>query len=289
MKFTTPVIFAAIIARTMAAQAPKVSNNPVKAIAIADFPQGGTNKKTLGNIIFYTKRNNEVKVHVDMTGLPPADGPFHYHIHEHPVGANGDCEATGLHFNPYAAPAECDSQKDDSYCQVGDLSGKHGWINTTCFETKYYDPYLSLNPSSPSYLVGRSVVFHYANLTKFACADIVPLSKTKLAALDEINKELTSEYTTVTNSDESLQAPSTDYSYESNGDIEIRLKARDLDDEVVPNKWNKTVPKHNFSNNSNASLNNYESSIYDDAGAISVKSGMSLLSYLIASVLLVFV
>ena len=56
--------------------------------------------------------------------------------------------------------------KNDAYCQVGDLLGKHGCINTTCFELKYNDPYLSLNRKSKSYIIGKSVVFHYPNLTK---------------------------------------------------------------------------------------------------------------------------
>ncbi|KAG7194514.1 uncharacterized protein KQ657_004729 [Scheffersomyces spartinae] len=284
MKFTTPLSVVPIVMGTaMASQAPKVSTNPDKAIAIADFPQGGNSQKTLGNVIFYTKKNNEVKVHVDMTGLPAMNGPFQYHIHEYPIGANGDCESTGLHFNPYGATPDCSLQPDDSYCQVGDLSGKHGWINTTCFETKYYDPYLSLDPNSPAYVIGRSVVFHYANLTKFACADIVPLSKQKLTSLDNAAMEKANEY---------MAGQLEGVTIGDDKSPQVQLERRNLDtfvddDMTSSKKWNpknSTIPKHNYSNNSNASLNHYESSIYDDSGS---KSGNNagIIPYMISGIL----
>ena len=72
--------------------------------------------------------------------------------------------------------------KNDAYCQVGDLL-KHGCINTTCFELKYSDPYLSLNRKSKSYIIGKSVVFHYPNLTKIACADIEEANELRLQSL----------------------------------------------------------------------------------------------------------
>lgn len=163
-------------------QAPKIKLNPKNVFAIAEFP-AGFDDKVMGNIIFSAKNGKMVQVHVDMTGLPSSGGPFQYHIHDNPVPENGDCNKVGLHFNPYNAPSDCNEQKDDSYCQVGDLSGKHGWIDTTCFETKYDDPFLSLNKKSKSYIVGKSITFHYANLTKFACANIALVSKERLKQL----------------------------------------------------------------------------------------------------------
>lgn len=168
----------------LADKAPKIKRNPKHVVAIADLPFGG-DKKIMGNVVFTAKKGKVVNVHVDVTGLPKEGGPFQYHIHEDSVPEDGDCEKVGDHFNPYDAPEECDEQKDDSYCEVGDLSGKHGWINATCFETKYNDPYLSLNKKSKSYIVGKSIVFHYANLTKFACADIELASHLRLQSLQE--------------------------------------------------------------------------------------------------------
>lgn len=182
-------------------QAPKVKLNPKNVVAIADFPLGFS-RTVLGNVIFTAKQGKQVQVHVDMTGLPREGGPFQYHIHERAVPSNGDCDAVGYHFNPYNAPPECDLQKDDSFCQVGDLSGKHGWIDTTCFETKYDDPFLSLNQRLTSYIIGKSVTFHFANLTKFACANIEIASKEKLQAL---YSEFTSQDEAVIESTENSQ------------------------------------------------------------------------------------
>ncbi|ODV93737.1 hypothetical protein PACTADRAFT_20723, partial [Pachysolen tannophilus NRRL Y-2460] len=156
-----------LLSTAVADQAPVNSNSPKKVVARADF-----DNEKLHGIIKFQAPNGTVRVHVDLTGLPEEGGPFQYHIHKKPVPESGDCYATETHFNPYNAPPDCEAQQDDSYCQVGDLSGKHGFINTTCFETRYWDPYLSLNPKSKAYPVGLSINLHYANLTRFACANI---------------------------------------------------------------------------------------------------------------------
>jgi uncharacterized membrane protein YgcG len=43
--------------------------------------------------------------------------------------------------------------------------------NLTC--NSFTDKYLSLNPASPAYIGNRSIVLHYANKTRIACANIV--------------------------------------------------------------------------------------------------------------------
>ncbi|KAG7663408.1 uncharacterized protein J8A68_003060 [[Candida] subhashii] len=177
--FLIPLLLATL---TSADKAPKIKKNPKDIVAIADFPFGG-DKEIKGNVIFTAKQGSSVNVHFDMTGFPADGAPYYYHIHENSVPANGDCEAVGLHFNPYNASPDCPKQKHDGYCQVGDLSGKHGLVNTTCFELKFEDPYLSLNKKSKSYIVGRSLVFHYKNMTKLACADIELADDIKLQNL----------------------------------------------------------------------------------------------------------
>ncbi|CAI5756814.1 unnamed protein product [Candida verbasci] len=165
-------------------KAPKIKSNPKDVVAIADFPFGGDND-IKGNVVFSAKQGKHIQVHVDMVGFPNEGGPFVYHIHEHSVPENGNCEAVGLHLNPFMAPENCTSEKSDAYCQIGDLSGKHGAINSTCFELKYTDPYLSLNPKSKSYIGNKAVVFHFANLTKIACADIEIANDLRLQSLIE--------------------------------------------------------------------------------------------------------
>lgn len=165
------LLLVALAANAFADQAPAVNDNPTNIVAIADFPQSGKHTEILGTMKFFST-NGTVKVHWDVTQLPKKKGPFQYHIHENPVGVSSNCENAGLHFNPYQSSANCDEYNDDSFCQVGDLSGKHGFIDTTCFETSYYDQYLSLKPEDASYIIGKSVVIHYPNLKKIACADI---------------------------------------------------------------------------------------------------------------------
>ncbi|GME79567.1 unnamed protein product [Ambrosiozyma monospora] len=157
-------------------EAPENTDN-LKIIGRANLDKG----KTKGMIEFSRAKNGTVKVAVDITGLPEKGGPFYYHIHKNAISDDGDCESAGTHLNPYNAPRdECDSLDNNAYCQVGDLSGKHGWINTTCFQATYYDPYLSLNPDNKAYVIGRSVVLHYADMTKISCGNIVKKSKKKV-------------------------------------------------------------------------------------------------------------
>lgn len=181
MKFEQAVLLS-LASAVMAGKAPIVKKNPADTIAIADFPQYGI--PIMGNVVFTAKEGKQVNVHVDVTKLPKTGGPFYYHIHEHAIPESGDCEAAGLHFNPYKASPDCDAQKSDAHCQVGDLSGKHGWINTTCFETKYDDPFLSLNSKSKSFIIGKSLVLHDANMKKLACANIVKADDARLQGLE---------------------------------------------------------------------------------------------------------
>lgn len=152
-------------------KAPLITTNPKGVIAIADFPFGYDVDVT-GNIVFTAKGGKSVNVHVDMTILPPAGGPFFYHIHEKSVPSDGNCQLAGSRFNPYNGSLNCCELENKAFCELGDLSGKHGAINDTSFEVNYDDPYLSLNKKSKSYIVGKSITFHYANMTTFACADI---------------------------------------------------------------------------------------------------------------------
>ncbi|KAL6452627.1 SOD6 Cell surface superoxide dismutase [Cu-Zn] 6 [Candida maltosa Xu316] len=190
-----PLVFVlSLFTLAISDKAPKIKKNPKDVVAIADFPFGG-DKNVKGNVVFTAKQGKHVNVHIDMTGFPKNEGPFLYHIHDRSVPGDGNCEAVGLHFNPYNASPNCNEQKHDGYCQVGDLSGKHGLINTTCFELKYTDPYLSLNKKSKSYIIGKSIVFHFSNMTKIACADIEEANDLRLQSLID-------EYT---QSDDSIQ------------------------------------------------------------------------------------
>lgn len=165
------LLLSGLLGGAIAGVAPKITSNPQDVIAVAEFPQFGCGEME-GYVLFESPDGNKVDVQVDVTKLPPDGGPFFYHIHEFPVPDNGDCEGVGPEFNPYHASPNCDAQPGDAYCKIGDLSGKHGAIKATCFQTEYCDPFLSLDGHSKANIIGRSLVFHYSDMTKIACANI---------------------------------------------------------------------------------------------------------------------
>lgn len=185
--FSSPVLIGFAVAVAAAERAPVIDDNPDKAIYKADLDGNNIH----GIVELYTARNGSTKVHVDITGLPEDGGPFYYHIHNNQI-SNNDCETAGTHFNPYGAEFDdCDEagvDQDDSYCQIGDLSGKHGFINTTCFQLDYYDPYISLNRDNKAYIGDRSIVVHYNDLSKMVCGNIRE-SKSKFWKMEYLEED----------------------------------------------------------------------------------------------------
>ncbi|KAI3403756.2 hypothetical protein KGF56_003481 [Candida oxycetoniae] len=228
--FNTVVLF--LTTCVLSNKAPKVKKNPTNIVAVADFPFGG-NKDVKGNVVFTASQGKYVNVHVDMTGFPEDCGPFYYHIHERSVPENGNCEACGLHFNPYEANADCSSQKNDGYCQVGDLSGKHGVINSTCYDAKYTDEFLSLNKKSKSYIVGKSVVFHYPNMTKLACADIELANDLRIQSL--IDDYIQSDDTVQINELKQLSFADQDYHFDELEALSMETYDNDPEGETATN------------------------------------------------------
>lgn len=145
------------------AVAPEVSDSPTNVTYVAMFE-----KAILGSVDF-SSTNGSVMVDVDISGLPASGGPFQYHIHQKPVPSDGNCVGTLGHFNPFMGTMNA---TEWDMMELGDLSGKHGKINGTSIMTSYIDPFLSLNKSSESYIGGLSVVVHFLNYTRIACANI---------------------------------------------------------------------------------------------------------------------
>lgn len=182
------------IAIFTANKAPKIIDNPRNVVYRADFPF--FNSPSVTGVVQFYSLNGTTKVHIDLTGLPKDVGFFSYHIHENSVPYNtpdrsNACDSVGLHFNPYRAPLakdiNCDIFENNAKCQVGDLSGKHGVINTTSYETYYYDSYISLNPKNPAFIGGKSLVIHIESSAKLSCANIVLSNNPEDLALFEPN------------------------------------------------------------------------------------------------------
>ncbi|GEQ70171.1 hypothetical protein JCM33374_g3847 [Metschnikowia sp. JCM 33374] len=143
--------------------APPKANSPTNVLYTATF------NHTISGAVSFFSENGSAIVDVNITNLPESGGPFMYHVHEKPVPSNGDCLATLGHFNPYNGSMSAPSAASK---EVGDLSGKHGLINGTSVHTRYIDPFLSLNPNDDAYFGHLSVVVHYKNSTRIACANI---------------------------------------------------------------------------------------------------------------------
>ncbi|KAF9932442.1 hypothetical protein BGZ65_004470 [Modicella reniformis] len=102
---------------------------------------------------------------------------FDYHIHVKPIGADGDCMATGGHLDPTNVGAPPCNPKNLTSCQIGDLSGKHGNLTAdvkslsgAIATISYIDTQLSFTGEGA--ITGRSVVIHN-NFTRLACANLI--------------------------------------------------------------------------------------------------------------------
>ncbi|PNS19764.1 hypothetical protein CAC42_7731 [Sphaceloma murrayae] len=175
----TAAIAAVANAQTVATDAPVSRGNPLGASYEATL--GSSNKTTIrGSVVIATNPTQEgSKIQVTFDGLPATGGPFTWHIHKAPVSADGNCSSALTHLDPYGrgeTPA-CDASNPAS-CEVGDQSGKWGkmGLNSTSYTANYIDVYVSTNPSDPAYVGGKSIVIHYPNKTRIACANFVQLA-----------------------------------------------------------------------------------------------------------------
>ncbi|GAV54762.1 hypothetical protein ZYGR_0AS00840 [Zygosaccharomyces rouxii] len=165
MRLTSAIInLLALTLCVFAAAAPEVMDSPQNVKYEANFHEG-----VEGSIKFKANSEGQVKVNFKLHGFPEEGAPFLYHVHEKPVPSNGSCDAALGHLNPYNGSPDA---TDDADKEVGDLSGKHGNITTNPFKTCYVDPYLSLNKTDPAFIGNLSIVVHFANETRLACANI---------------------------------------------------------------------------------------------------------------------
>ncbi|MCJ1468056.1 hypothetical protein MMC07_006682 [Pseudocyphellaria aurata] len=150
-----------------------VEGNPAGVTYTAILPNKNTT--SIRGYVAGTSASNGtgVNFNINLYGFPSADlGPFIYHIHDQPVPADGNCTGTKAHLDPYirGETPPCDN-KDPANCQVGDLSGKHGNITSSPFQTTYLDLYLSTVHGPASFFGNRSIVVHSNNATRLTCAN----------------------------------------------------------------------------------------------------------------------
>lgn len=103
-----------------------------------------------------------------------------YHIHVNPIPEDGNCTAAGGHLDPYNVTDayQCSPETPPETCQIGDLAGKHGKIDTSTFQTASYqkaypDLFLSTTKDTTAFFGNRSIVVHAANGTRLNCGNFV--------------------------------------------------------------------------------------------------------------------
>ena len=103
---------------------------------------------------------------------------YPWHVHQYPFSGDLDepCSpsSVGGHYDPFRASkvanytANCKLNK--SLCEVGDLSGKFGPLNST--RTLFNIEDSSLDLYGQYSIIGRSVVLHFSNGSRYVCANI---------------------------------------------------------------------------------------------------------------------
>ncbi|KAI9764009.1 MAG: hypothetical protein M1840_008957 [Geoglossum simile] len=175
-----------------ATDALEVKDNPTGVTYVANLPDNGLVRGSVSAVA--SSDGNGVSFAVSFKGLPSSGGPYGYHIHDQPVSANGSCLTTLAHLDPFRRGEDpvCDSSRPQT-CQVGDLSGKYGKITSDPYEHRYFTPsskpqyynrmecltsfysYTDLFASTKSgigaFFGNRSIVVHFPNKTRIACAN----------------------------------------------------------------------------------------------------------------------
>ncbi|KAH8710038.1 superoxide dismutase, partial [Phaeosphaeriaceae sp. PMI808] len=149
-----------------------IMNNPPMASYVAMFPRNSMSKVKGRVTAMSGKDGLGVNFSLMVRGLPNEGGPFSFHLHDQPVPMDGNCTGTKAHLDPYQrgqAPA-CDMSMPQT-CEVGDLSGKHGKIEGARVSKNFMDKYAALVPGIGAFFGNRSIVIHYANSTRLACAN----------------------------------------------------------------------------------------------------------------------
>jgi hypothetical protein len=95
-----------------------------------------------------------------------------YHLHVAPVPESGNCTSTLGHLDPFirGETTPCNPALPAT-CQVGDLSGKYGKIESDPFSVTFVDPFTSIEEGPGSFFGNRSFVVHFANKTRITCAN----------------------------------------------------------------------------------------------------------------------
>lgn len=179
-KLFSRVLITGMLWQSNARQVPLLTRNECDQLLLAKAVLKG-NVGISGEITFLNiPGTSMMKVEVNFWGLMQSEGfgAYPYHVHTHPVGADGDCSVTGNHLDPFNAGSKLPCNPlEPELCETGDLSGKYGKISSAqnTASQQYIEPFLKFSPPRQS-ILGRSVVLHAPNSsTRIACGNITSM------------------------------------------------------------------------------------------------------------------
>ncbi|RDW74047.1 hypothetical protein BP5796_07489 [Coleophoma crateriformis] len=219
--------FFAVLAASLLASSAAQSGDPLtgalgNATVVENNPPGKVYKATLpekeffnpddprGNVkgsISAVANDNGIGVtfKVKFENLPTSGGPFPYHLHVKPVADDGNCTGTLAHLDPFirGETEACNSDLPQT-CQVGDLSGKYGKIDSDPFTAEFSDDFASTVDGIGAFFGNRSFVVHFANKTRITCANFQLVDDTgdygSISSTSSISTSTTTSSTTTSSS-----------------------------------------------------------------------------------------
>ncbi|KAI8050326.1 superoxide dismutase [Syncephalis plumigaleata] len=178
----TGLLALALVGSTAMAR-PSPDTTPASAPATSNNSDALIKKGDVEGFILFVSSLSATTVFGGVTiGNLPA-GEYSYHVHEKPVPENGDCAATGGHYDPHAKKGAKCTKTTLTDCEIGDLSGKFGKLDNKGKSDKkkddkeeamilFEDPTLKLSNGANG-IVGRSIVIHNPAGDRIACGNIV--------------------------------------------------------------------------------------------------------------------
>ncbi|KAG8864480.1 hypothetical protein FRB96_004983 [Tulasnella sp. 330] len=165
-------------------------------IALASLPLVAFASPTTKDVSLYARAlitGNGIEARVELTGhldgrlstvsvegieglFDNTNSPYLYHFHTNPISPDGDCNSALGHLDPMNATESltCDPNFP-LFCQMGDISGKHGPLVGTSSgmipKFAFSSNLVRFFPQDFS-ILGRSIVIHSANKTRLACGNI---------------------------------------------------------------------------------------------------------------------
>ncbi|KAJ2548512.1 hypothetical protein EV175_004801 [Coemansia sp. RSA 1933] len=160
-----------------AAESPSLLARTVSSGTVDWAEANATGTSVSGDFIFRPDSDGGLYIYVSATGLTKG-ASYPFHIHTNFVPTNGNCTATGGHFNPNnvdttASKYKCDPSNIKATCELGDLSGIFGSMvgdDSGNFNGKYDATLLTF--SGQDSILDRSVVIHNAAGDRIACGNI---------------------------------------------------------------------------------------------------------------------